>query len=61
MITKFVVDKKTLYTKEKCITELNNKTTIIINNPRIDKVPVISFNNNDDETNPTTYDKNDRE
>ena len=54
--TKYVIDKKTI--EAKGIIELNNTT---INNPRINnKVPAISFNNNE-ETNTTTFDKNDIE
>jgi hypothetical protein len=52
--TKFVIDKRTIETKEKEIIELNNKTITIINNPRINKAPAISFNN---KTNATSSDK----
>jgi hypothetical protein len=47
--TKFVIDKRPIEAKEKGTVELNNTT--IINNPRINKVPAISFNK---ETNTTT-------
>jgi hypothetical protein len=54
--SKFIIDKKTIEAKEKGIIELNKNT--IINNPRINNVTAIPFNNNDDETNTTTCDKN---
>ncbi|HET6717874.1 MAG TPA: DUF4756 family protein [Nitrososphaeraceae archaeon] len=54
--TKFVVDNKTFKSKEKGIIELNNKTTTIINNSQIDKVPAISFNKETNVTK-TTSDK----
>ncbi|HSF51877.1 MAG TPA: hypothetical protein VLA74_14040 [Nitrososphaeraceae archaeon] len=58
-VSKFVVDDKIIKAKEKGTVELNSKTTTIINNPRVNKVPAIPFNNDDDEINATTYDKND--
>ena len=53
--TKFVIDKKIIEAKEKGTVELNSKPTTIINNPRVNHVPAISFNK---ETNAiTTSDK----
>ncbi len=53
--TKFVIDKRTIEIKEKEIIELNNKTTIIINNPQMDNISAISFNKKIDAV--TTSDK----
>ena len=49
--TKFVIDNKTVEAKEKGTGELNSKPTTIINNPRVNNVPAISYNK---ETNATT-------
>ena len=46
-----MIDKKIIEAKEKNIVELNSKPTTIINNPRVNNVPTISFNK---ETNATT-------
>ncbi|HEX2406697.1 MAG TPA: hypothetical protein VHJ38_05750 [Nitrososphaeraceae archaeon] len=51
--TKFVIEKKIIETKENSIIELNNKTTAITNNQKINNVPTISFNK---ETNTTIVD-----
>jgi hypothetical protein len=52
--TKFVIDKKTIEAKEKGTVELNSKPTTIINNPKVNHVPAISYNK---ETNATSSDK----
>ncbi len=52
--TKYVMDKRTREAKEKGIIELNETS---LNGQRVNKVPAISVNNNDGETNATTFDK----
>ncbi|HSF50481.1 MAG TPA: hypothetical protein VLA74_06950 [Nitrososphaeraceae archaeon] len=52
--SKFVIGNKIIEAKEKGIIELH-KTTL--DNPRVNNVQAIPFNNND-ETNATTFDKN---
>jgi hypothetical protein len=54
--SKLIIDNKVIKTKEKDIVELNNKTTTIMNNPKVTNVPAISFNQ-EINTTTTTADK----
>jgi hypothetical protein len=55
-VSKFIIDDKIIKANEKDTVELNNKTTTIINHPRVNNVPAISFNN-ETNTATTTSDK----